>query len=85
VGCFDILGQRAIFLQCVFDLLGKLLQVSRIWIHADQLGQGLVNGFQLLVTRQTTPRKWFAGAAVDHIANGHAELFFNLVAFRILS
>jgi hypothetical protein len=82
---FDVVGQCAIFVECTPDLLGELLEIGGLWIHSDQLGQSLVDGFQLLVTCQTTPRKGFARAAVDRIPDGHAELFFNLVAFGILS
>jgi hypothetical protein len=80
---FDIIGQSAIFYESSFDLQGELLEVGRPWTNRSQLAQSLVNSFQLLVTRQTTPRKRFASAAVDSIPNSHADLSFNLVSFRI--
>jgi hypothetical protein len=81
----DVFGQCTIFVECTPDLLGKLFEVGRFWVHTGHLGQNLVDGFQLLEACQTTPIKGFAGAAVDRIANGHAALLFDLVSLRILS
>jgi len=76
---FDVFGQSAIFSEGSFDLLGELWDVGRLWANGRQLSQSLVDRFQLLITCQTAPGKWFAGAAIDRIADGPAELFFNLV------
>jgi hypothetical protein len=85
MGFLGVVGQGEIFIEGSFDLLGELSEVGRLWTNCRQLCQSLVNGFQLLVTSQTTPGKRFACAAVDRIPDRHAELFFNLVPFRILS
>jgi hypothetical protein len=82
---FDVIRQRAIFIEDSSDLLGEFLEVGRPWIHRGQLGQSLVNGFQLLVTCQTTPGKRLACAAIDRIADRQAELCFNFETFSITS
>jgi hypothetical protein len=93
MGFFDVVGQCTIFVECTPDLIRELFEVGGRWIHGGQLGQSLVDGFQLLITCQTPPRrppfyrgiKGFASVAVDRISDGHAELLFDLVAFGVKS